>query len=275
MRFFFVMLILNFSGCANPMVSIKPKIDEFKHEHSSQIHIFKGTRSQMRYAESGNSQMRPLVFVHGSPGSWEGWSEFLLNTELQKNFHLIAIDRPGYGGSAPGRTETSLALQAEDVIEVLQFNHSSLPAILVGHSYGGPLVVQMAIEFPKQVSGLVIVAGSVDPEQEITKWYQTLASWWPLRIMIPNSLRVCNEEIMALKPELEKLEWSKIRAPVYIIQGNDDPLVPPANVDYMIRKLPPHLLLKAVRENNLNHFVPWKRPDLILDGITNVANAIH
>ena len=194
-----------------------------------------------------------------------------------KHFQLIAVDRPGYGGSGEGMSEGSLKEQAAVVMEALQVNQSGLPAILVGHSYGGPVIAQMAISYPDRVAGLVFVASSVSPDLESTKWFQYPATWWPLRVLIPTSLRVCNEEILPLKQELLRIlpEWSLIRAKVVLIQGEEDELVPKENLDFLVSHLRSEQIVKIDRVAGLNHFVPWKRPDLILDGIWSLEKTLQ
>ena len=261
----------------NPTASIKPDIERFHRDYANQIQSYQSVSKKIRYAWSGDPRKRPLVFVHGSPGSWEVWSHFLLDENLQKNFHLIAVDRPGYGGSDPGHAEISLASQADDIIDVLKFNQSALPAILVGHSYGGPVIAEMAMRHPQKIAGLVFVASAVDPQFEKIAWYQRVATWWPFRLLIPTDLRVCNEEIIPLKEELEKMGpfWKEISAKTVLIQGEKDPLVNPGNLDFLLQHLDQKIVTKVFRIPDLNHFVPWKRPDLILDGVQEIKNALE
>ena len=264
-------------SCASPTGNLQAEIEQFKKEFPNHILTYQGKNRPMNYAWSGDVTQRPIIFVHGSPGSWDGWVHFLRDPELQKRFQLIAIDRPGYGGSGEGTTETSLAHQAQDVLEVLQFNQSHLPAILVGHSYGGPVIARAAMDHPEQVSGLVFVASSVDPDLESTKWYQYPANWWPIKKIIPDALRVCNEEILPLKGELQEMlnQWKKISAKAVIIQGEKDDLVPPGNADFLVKKLDPKVIVKVHRVSSMNHFVPWQHPELILEGIQEINSTIH
>ena len=265
-----------FTSCSSPVASNQNDIDRFKVEFPNHILKYKGKNRQMGLAWSGNPQKRPLLFVHGSPGSWQGWSHFLVDTQLQKDFHILAVDRPGYGESGEGNAEFSVKAQAEDIALALQFNQSHLPAVLIGHSYGGAVIARLAMDFPNLVGGLIFVSSSVSPELEKKKWFQYPASWWPFRLLIPTSLRVCNEEIEPLKKELTAMLplWKNINSPVIMIQGEDDTLVSPENINFLSRQLNPSLVIEIVRVPGLNHFVPWKRPDLISTAIIKVQNVL-
>ena len=268
--------VLTLTACANPTAKVRPELDQFKKDHADRIRTFKGSRRDLHFVTMGSPLAQPLVFVHGSPGSWEGWVHFLNDPSLTEKYYVIAIDRDGYGGSGEGVSETSLAVQAEDAIEILDFAKAKKPAIFIGHSYGGPLIAKIAMMFPDRTAGLVFVAASVSPDLEKTKWFQIPATWWPIRSLIPNELRVCNEEILPLKEELTKMmpDWKNISAKTSLIQGDEDPLVPPANLDFLVAHLNPKVVVKVLRISNLNHFVPWKRPDLILEGIEAVHAAL-
>lgn len=263
-------------GCANPAASVKDEAAEFLRRYPDHVVETRTQDRALRYAWIGDSNKRAVLFVHGSPGSWEGWAHFLLDTKLQEHFQLIAVDRPGFGGSEEGVSERSVQKQAEIVLNALQVNRSGLSAILVGHSYGGPVVAQAAMNHPERVGGVVLVASSVSPDFEKTKWFQYPASWWPIRILIPASLRACNEEIFALKDELSRMlsGWPALRAKVVLIQGVDDPLVAPENLDFLNEHVRKDLIVKSVRVAGLNHFVPWKRPDLIFDGIWDLESVL-
>lgn len=263
-------------GCANPAASVKDDAAAFLRQYPDHVVETRAQGRALGYVWIGDAGKRPVLFVHGSPGSWEGWAHFLMDEKLREHFQLIAVDRLGYGGSGKGTSKGSLEKQAEAAMEALKVNHSGASVILVGHSYGGPVVARMAMSFPAQVGGVVFVASSVDPSLERTKWYQYPASWWPIRSLIPSSLRVCNEEIFALKAELEKMltDWSSFRAKAVFIQGADDPLVAPENLDFLAAHIKKELIVTSVRVAGLNHFVPWKRPDLIFDGIWEIEKSL-
>ena len=53
----------------------------------------------IHYAVSGNDSLPTMVFLHGSPGSWSHYIDFMYDDSLQKKFRFISIDRPGFGYS--------------------------------------------------------------------------------------------------------------------------------------------------------------------------------
>lgn len=227
---------------------------------------------QLHYVDSLAEGKPLVVFIHGSPGAWDAFEEFFKASELTERARIISVDRPGYGRSDLGIPERSLKQQASILSEVFQHNASDGGAILVGHSFGGPVAARMAIDYSEEVTGLVLVAASVDPELEETKWYQIPAHWKAFSWAVPRDLYSTNEEILPLAEELRGLDWPKLRAPTIVIQGGKDKLVPEENADFLER-----MELPAIREvqryPELNHFVPWSRPELIIDAILDLLPA--
>lgn len=261
-------------SCANPIAAIQPEINTFKKKFPNNFGFVDSGNRKVHFAWAGDKSRRPLIFVHGSPGSWEGWAHFLLNENLQSRFFIIAVDRLGYGESGKGLTETSLEKQAQAIIDV--FKISSKTPILIGHSFGGPVIAKAAMLDANKVAGLIFVASSVSPELERIKWFQYLASWWPFNHLIPSNLRVCNEEIFPLKNELTAmaLDWKQIKSKVSIIQGMDDLLVPPGNADFLVTHLSRDSIVSIEKIPDQGHFIPWERSDLILKAIDKVEAAI-
>jgi len=134
--------------------------------------------------------------------------------------------------------------------------------ILVGHSFGGPVIARYAMDYPDTIDHLLILAGSVDPDLEFTKWFQVVANWKWVRPIIPSALDVTNQEILALKNELEIMLplWTNITADVTVIQGKKDNLVPHENAAFIKQKLPN---AKIIYLENQNHFIPWNEYQLV------------
>lgn len=270
-RFAFILVLI--TACAGPdLKKAEQARDRFVQQHPDRFATATLPWTKVRYVRAGGIEARkrrPLVFVHGSPGDWSGWADFFSNEYLSSHFDVLAVDRPGYGGSGAGTAELTLSRQAEAAMTALQSNESGSAAILVGHSYGGPVVIRAAIDFPERVAAIVVVAGAVDPQLEETKWYQHVARWALFRWLVPQSLDVCNREIMALKGELERMrsDWKRVRAPVYLLHGNKDPLVPVANVAFAKSQLVPSVVHQEKIIEGMNHFVPWEHPEEILEAV--------
>lgn len=270
--------LLVLSGCALFMPEEIARMQErtstaarhLEDAHPEWFHTYEVDGRTMHFVEVVSTQPKPLViFIHGSPGDWRGWTDYLTDEALTAKAHLIAVDRPGFGNSGAGKVERSLAQQSKDVAPLLDRVQKGQRVILVGHSYGGPLAARMAIDYPKKVTDVIILAGSIDPALEETKWYQYPADWRLIRWAVPSVLTVTNQEIMALKDELTTMLplWVNIRQRVTVIQGGKDDLVPAANADFAQEKLVNAASLSMIRLPENNHFLPWNQTALVKETI--------
>lgn len=204
---------------------------------------------------AGDPQGQRVLLVHGTPGSAEGWTDYLL--EPPPGVELVALDRPGFGRSGPDGALVRLADQAAAVAALLP--DDGRRAVLVGHSLGGPIVARVAAEHPDRVSAVVLLAASLDPALERIHPLQWLGAWAPVRALLPRAIRNSNAELMALRAELVELEslLPCVRAPVLIVHGIADDLVPVANVPYMQTRLRGSSCVQTRLLPGRNHFLPW------------------
>lgn len=222
----------------------------------------------IQYAEIGDPEKPVVLFVHGSPGMWDNFLMEMSSPALLDHARVISVTRPGYGESGKGEYEPSLEKQAAAMLKVLKSRSPDRPAVLVGHSFGGPVIARMAMDAPEHIAGLLLIAASIDPALEKTRWFQIPASVPPLTWLLPDDLLVCNLEILALKDELEMMLplWKNIQVPVTVIHGDQDNLVPVANAEFAERKLI-NTPVRMKRLPSMNHFVIWTHPELVVDSI--------
>lgn len=204
---------------------------------------------------AGSSTGPRLILVHGTPGSAASWADYLLAPP--PGLELIALDRPGFGSSGPEGAVTGLAEQAAAVAALLP--EDGRPVVLLGHSLGGPVVARVAAEHPDRVTGLVLLAASLDPALEKIHPLQHLGAAAVVRGMLPRAIRNANAELMALEPELRALApmLAGIRARVVIVHGTRDDLVPVENVAFTQAMLSGARCVDTVLLEGLNHFLPW------------------
>ena len=210
----------------------------------------------LSYLAAGADDGHLAIFVHGTPGDAGAWVDYLMN--VPAGYRYLAIDRPGFGESGPDDAVVSLAEQAAAIAALIRANGAK-PAVLIGHSLGGPIIAQAAADHPDLVAALVIVAGSLDPAQENVPFYQYLGDTWPISALLPRWLRNTNREIIALEPQLAALapRLAKIKIPVTIVHGTADDLVPFANVAFMKKHLTGTKAMDVTVLNGQNHFLPW------------------
>ena len=101
-------------------------------------------------------QGRPVVLLHGVASSSRIW--LLVGPRLGERFRVFALDQRGHGESAKpgdGYDFPSVVGDAAAFIEALGLERP----VIVGHSWGGNVAVELAATHPDAVAGLVLVDG--------------------------------------------------------------------------------------------------------------------
>ncbi len=254
-----VIWLIAVQGCDKWRTPDKTAIENFKKDgvtltaHTENINGHK-----LHYVATGSDTLPTLIFVHGSPGSWNAFETYLKDVDLLKHFHLISIDRPGFGYSDFGYAE-HMNKQCEIVSIVLRKLKHNKPMYLVGHSLGGPLIVELACKNPGLVNGLVLLAASVDPKAEEKEIWRNIIAYSPLRYLVPPILRISNDELMYFKKDVLEMPvmLPKIRCRVYIVQGDHDSLVPYENSFYAKSELNNAASVEMITLPGADHFIPW------------------
>ena len=116
-----------------------------------------------------------VVMIHGASSNLEVMRR-PLGEMLARNHRVILIDRPGHGWSTRARQEDSTpAIQARMIDEALK-KLGVGPVILVVHSWSGALGARMALDYPKRVTGLVMLAPVAYPWHGGVGWYTKLVT---------------------------------------------------------------------------------------------------
>jgi pimeloyl-ACP methyl ester carboxylesterase len=93
-----------------------------------------------------------LVFVHGWSCDKSYWKEQI--PFFSEKYRVVTIDLAGHGDSGEDRTDWSIPAFGQDVASVIKALNLKR-VILIGHSMGGPTIIEAAKLVPKRVIGLI------------------------------------------------------------------------------------------------------------------------
>ncbi len=127
--------------------------------------------------ESGNPKQPKILCLHGLTS--DSFSFVKLTKLLNVKFHLILLDLPGHGDTAPFNTEkdyqfSTLVHKLNRVVETV----TTEPFYIIGHSWGGDLALHFAKETPDKVRGVTLIDGGyMFPENVDLSEEQALKAW--------------------------------------------------------------------------------------------------
>ena len=95
----------------------------------------------------------PLIILHGLFGTLENWGGQI--AAFKEHYQVISVDLRNHGRS-PHSDKMNYAVMANDIIELMD-DLSIEAADILGHSLGGKVAMQIALQHPKRVKKLVVV----------------------------------------------------------------------------------------------------------------------
>lgn len=113
---------------------------------------------ELNYKEFGQGE--PIIILHGLFGTLDNWQT--IAKKLSENYLVYILDLRNHGKSPHTEGVLSYHLMAEDVALFMQQNwiHS---AHVIGHSMGGKVAMQMAIDNPDLIQKLILI--DIAPKQ--------------------------------------------------------------------------------------------------------------
>jgi pimeloyl-ACP methyl ester carboxylesterase len=114
------------------------------------------------YSESANTNRKHLLFIHGLGASFISWRD--IPDGLSEHFHTIAVDLIGFGLSQkPESADYTVKGFSKFIVDFL---HQAIELkedekiSIVGHSLGGYIAAQIAIENKDLIEKLVLIDSS-------------------------------------------------------------------------------------------------------------------
>jgi pimeloyl-ACP methyl ester carboxylesterase len=228
----------------------------------------------VRYNRRPKRPKATVLFIHGIGNSGEAWREVI--DKLPKDIRVVTIDLLGFGNSPrPEWATYNAKMQANSVLATFFQLRISQPVIIVGHSLGSLVAVEIAKRYPLAVRSLILcsppfydvtdTAGRILPKNDhvLRRIYRTAVSWPDQFVkltafatrykLINDSFNVTEENIDSYISALESMiinqtsfeDAKKLRVPTHIIKGTLDPFVVPANLR-TLTKLNPHITIGTV-----------------------------
>jgi pimeloyl-ACP methyl ester carboxylesterase len=234
---------------------------------------------RVHYYEGGEGP--PLVFVHGLGAESLNWVPAML--DLRGHFHVYAIDLLGHGESQKPDIAYSIEQQSEMLRQFLATQNIQ-SADVVGVSMGGWIALKLAIEHPEVVNRLVVADAA--------------GLKFPTSITVKNFLPATPEEFAAFMTMLTPRQYPApypvrrdflqhvadhawitrrifdsfltyqdvldgklqgVKAPVLVIWGKQEKLIPLSVGEEMKQQLPNASLLVCTDSGHLAVYECWNK----------------
>ncbi len=220
----------------------------------------------------------PVVLVHRAGGHSGEWADVTAALEERSpGLRVLAVDLPGPGRGcgAPLRSMEAMAGFVAGRIIGLRAG----PAVVAGHSMGGAIAMQLALDFPAWAAGLVLVASGAEmrPGRAVMEAIRSgdvrsspLLGGMAFSPSLPAARR---EELEArlgrvpvslLGSDMEAATGFDVRSrladltiPVSILAGEDDRMIPLTRA-MKLRDLIAGSRLEVLA--GVGHMVTWEKP---------------
>jgi len=215
-----------------------------------------------------NAKVKPIatvLFIHGMGNSGRAWNKVI--DKLPNDIRVVTIDLLGFGQSPrPAWAVYSATTQARSVLATLLRLRLQGPVIIVGHSLGSLVAVEVAKRYPVLIRSLILCSPPfyqlyeeekkfLPRSDEVLKTIYQMVTTYPeqflqvaaiaMRYKLINAIfNVTKENIDSYMGALEaaiinqtSLEDAKrLRLPITILRGTLDPIVVVRNLKELIRE---------------------------------------
>lgn len=215
-----------------------------------------------------------ILFIHGAPGSFKSFYRYFERPELTQN--LISVDRPGYGETVPAEPLASVSGQAAVLKPLIELFDPDGINIIVGHSFGGPIAMEIAAENTDIIDGVILLAPTLFGDLEKIFWFNKPAEWPWVKPFVPRGLQVANDEKFAHITGLDALNKKMTVYPAHVtlIHGKRDRLVRWENSTRAASMLSDAEVRLILLERE-DHFIPWSKEDLVVEEILRMFAKIR
>jgi pimeloyl-ACP methyl ester carboxylesterase len=115
------------------------------------------TVNDLTLAYTACGRGRPLVLVHGHSSAWSLWERSMAGY-LQEHYRCYALDLPGHGCSDKPGLDWYTLENFTDTLGAFCRALNVRKVVLIGHSMGGMISLNLALTCPALVDRLILVA---------------------------------------------------------------------------------------------------------------------
>lgn len=227
----------------------------------------------------GDLSRPPVILMHGAGGNHLYWPPQVRHLEGER---ILAVDLPGHGKSQ-GVGRHTIGDYASAIIAFMDALHLNR-AVLAGHSMGGAVALQAAIQSPERVLGLVLVGSAAhlrvsrallnraaDPAQEaeavsmVVQYSfaaETSARLKELaeRRMLESRSSVLYGDLLACNAFDGAEQVSRISAPALVVFGSEDRMVDPGAGRALVQRMPQARMEELL---HAGHMVMLEQPERV------------
>jgi len=198
---------------------------------------------------------RNIIFVHGAGGNAFVWQN--QRRGLDRGVNTICVDLPGHGQSS-GPGYTSIPEYSQWLLRFID-GLKLTGVIVAGHSMGGGVILEAAIEHPKMLEALILVGSgarlrvSSEIFQSLEADFKTAAERLVRNCYGPGSskklIKWGLEHLLKEFPEVVLADFrachdfdclddlAQIKKPALIVCGSEDSMTPPKYSQYLAENL--------------------------------------
>ncbi|MGF1590413.1 MAG: alpha/beta fold hydrolase [Pleurocapsa sp.] len=224
------------------------------------------------------SDSKPIMLlVHGAGGSSRHWLPML--SQLNADIFPVAVDLPGHGETS-GTVPNSVTAVAEFLDSFLTAIKIKQPIYYVGHSLGGLIGLQFALNYPQRVKQLVVMATSAKIKLHPDFLASALSGEWDLATLrqsfapeVPETSKnlVLNEfkhtrldsaadDFMGVSEIDLSSAIASLSIPTLIITGADDVIISPRKGMLLLKQIPD---ARLVNIPGAGHYLQVEEPDKV------------
>ncbi len=237
---------------------------------------------------AGSADTLPVVLIHGAGGTNLYWPPLLRRLP---GMNIYALDLPGHGKSDAQALDSISAYAAvlKDWLDAVGLRR----VLLVGHSMGSAIAMQMALDWPAGVAGLGLVGASaclaVNPAliasaanpQNFQKTVDRVIAWSFSRQAPAQLTQLAAKRMAETRHDVLYQDFvvcnlfdirhqvGQIKAPALLISGEEDKMTPLRDAHFLADNLP-QARLEIIP--GAGHMVMLEKPLEVMKALTELRD---